>query len=54
MVIVRISQTFCGSGRNWSNFLQEWAGLVKLSVGMGETGQIKETVLLTALPQGIA
>lgn len=33
----RIDQAFCRSDRDWSNFLQQWVGLVKILGRIGQT-----------------
>lgn len=33
-----ITKTFCGSGQDWSEFFQEWAGLARIlqeKIGLG-------------------
>lgn len=52
-----MNKQFCISGQDWSNVLEQWAGLIKLSARVGGIGQIfcesEGSVKLSALVGGI-
>lgn len=35
-----LNKQFCISGQDWSNVLEQWEGLIKLSARVGGIGQI--------------